>query len=220
MSRTGLALGEAGVPHDDPNYEGTGESSPLSMNYFREQYLEFQAMLNAVDEAFRAGVELRDVAPSPELESLLSEYEGNASTWRGLADTLNMGAQLVNAAGGRMPVLSLPSTLGAGPLMLALPLVVIAAVGSITTWVAWGRGFAQGVRSLADAAKADPAFAAPESQAALDRIAGQVIEAQRKIDFSPFSGIAGIGESVVKWGLLAVGGYLAWRAWMASRDGD
>lgn len=129
-------LGDAG-PHDDGSY--TGETSAVSLDYFREKYREFQVCMNAADQAYQAGLAVAQIAYDAELDALLTEYENRSTTVRATAEALNAGANIVNASGGRMPVLSIPATLGLPPLLM--PAAVVAAVAAAATYVGWSLGY-------------------------------------------------------------------------------
>lgn len=129
-------LGDVG-PHDDVSYEG--DTSVVSLDYFRDKYREFQVCMNAADQAYQAGLSVLQIAPDPEIDRLLTEYESESSRVKAIAEALNMGASIVNAAGGRMPVLSIPQTLGLPPLLM--PAAVVAAVAAAATYVGWSLGY-------------------------------------------------------------------------------
>lgn len=130
------ALGDVG-PHDDESY--TGETSALSLDYFRDKYREFQVCMNAADQAYQAGLTVLQIEPDPEIDRLLTEYESESTRVKTIAEALNAGASIVNAAGGRMPVLSIPQTLGLPPLLM--PAAVVAAVAAAATYVGWSLGY-------------------------------------------------------------------------------
>lgn len=208
---SGERLGEVGVPHDDEGYEGSdpNPAPALSMEYFRAQYLRFQQTLNAVDRAYRAGLIAYGLSPDAELGALLEEYRSNVSTWRGLAETLNMGSSLVNALGGRLPALSLPGTLAALP-ALALPAAVVVAVGSVSAWVAWSQGFVSGVESGIERIRSAPDV----SDEAKARLLGELRDVQQSAQVLGFSGLGGIataGGAILKWGAIALAAFLGWR---------
>lgn len=129
-------LGDVG-PHDDVSYGG--DTSVISFDYFRDKYREFQVCMNAADQAYQAGLSVLQIAPDAEIDRLLTEYESESSRVKTIAEALNAGASIVNAAGGRMPVLSIPQTLGLPPLLM--PAAVVAAVAAAATYVGWSLGY-------------------------------------------------------------------------------
>lgn len=129
-------LGDVG-PHDDVSYGG--DTSVISFDYFRDKYREFQVCMNAADQAYQAGLSVLQIAPDAEIDRLLTEYESESSRVKAIAEALNAGAAVVNAAGGRMPVLSIPQTLGLPPLLM--PAAVVAAVAAAATYVGWSLGY-------------------------------------------------------------------------------
>lgn len=203
-------LGEAGAPHDDLSYAGEVSSSPVSMDYFRTKFSEFQQSLNAADQAYRAGVEAYSIYATPEVGALLDEYEGKASTLKMTAEALNMGASFVNAAGGRMPVLSIPSTLGLPPLLL--PAAVVAAVGAAATYVGWALGYARAMNDAIGYAEN-----IVEDPAQKSSLIAALTKARDAVAIGSGSGL-GMLSGPLK--IAAIGGllFLAWRAYTASQS--
>lgn len=144
MSNHALTLGDAG---NDDWYEGEQSTSPVSMDYARARYLEFQAVMNALDSTYNAMNALYfSVEPDPEIYDWLMDYESKAGQIRALAQTLNAGAATINALGGRMPSLSIPSTLGALPLVIGGALAL--ALASVGAWIAYARGKVAGADAI------------------------------------------------------------------------
>lgn len=213
MSTT-ATLGEAGVPHDDETYGGT-ETSPVSLDYFRSQYLKFQQVLIDADAAYTVGVNLMAMAPDAELAALLDDYQARATWVKGIAATLNSGAELVNAMGGRMPSLSIPGSLGAGPLVV--PVAVLVALGAVSIVVDYFGGFQAGVSQAgarcAAVIQAREDLDDEQKREILAQIAGEL----NKLKSTRAPGIFGSLEGVGKWLLLAGAAFVAWRAYTASR---
>jgi hypothetical protein len=133
-------LGEVG-PHDDASYTGEVSSTPLSLDYFRTKFGEFQQCMNAADQAYQAGLVVSQIAPSDEIDALLTDYESRSVGLKTTAEAMNAGAAIVNAMGGRLPVLSIPQTLGLPPLVV--PAAVVAAVAAAAAYVSWSLGYVQ-----------------------------------------------------------------------------
>lgn len=204
-------LGEAGVPTSDAYY-GDTSTSPVSLDYFRQKYAEFQSLLLALDEAYRAALALWWDPPAgadtAELDRLLQEYEARAASLKGTAEAMNMGAAVVNAAGGRLPPLAIPATLGLPP--LALPLAAVAAVATAATLIAWGTEWMRQVgatlrgymllQSVPEADRAKVATALAE-----------VEKAERVAQASSLGALGNIGQ-LVKWGAIGLGAFLLYRA--------
>lgn len=209
-------LGDAGVPGggSDAAYTGdTGESS-LSLQYYRNKVTEYQNTLNAIDKAANAAMIALDSgalseADAQALDDSLYEYENNKTKMRLTAEAINAGAAAINSMGGRFPSLSIPTGLGLLP--LAVPAATIAAIGVAAALVVWGNTWIKGVnermkRSVVLDAIQDPGQKAQVAQAiALSDSAVQESEA------SSLSGIA----SILKWGALAVGGFLIYKQFIA-----
>lgn len=204
-----MAIGEAGVPHDDASYTGDVPGSALSVSYWRDKAREFQVVMNQIDATAQAAQDMAVLNLDPGLTSdlmgYLSEFDMKKTVFRVAAEGINAGAALINAAGGRFPQLSIPSTLGLGPLVI--PAAAIAALGTAAALIVWGQSWIAGVNErMATAqllATGDPEVA---------RLIARAKAAQIAADQSPLASVSGI----VKWGALAFLGYLAWKT-LASR---
>lgn len=203
-------LGEAGAPHDDVSYAGADPAaSALSLDYYREKVREFQTTLTALDAGYAAAENaLVNLPLDPETQQGLSdwinEYQGKRWTLKATAEAINMGAAAINAAGGRMPVLSLPQTLGIAP---AIPVAAIVATATAATLILWGRDALKILRDyLARAQLLDTAT--PEQRQELARA---MTEADSAVRIAESSGVAALAP-VLKWGAIAIGAYLAWKA--------
>lgn len=202
-------LGDAGLPNDDGSYTGAPSSSAFSMDYYRAKYTEFQQVLSAMDLAYNAGVDLWAINQDEALAVQLDEYEARRGMVKATAEALNLAAQAINAAGGRMPVLSLPGSLGALPALL-VPAGVLAAVASI---IVWGRSFIAGLVQYMQDAQALAAQDTPEKKAALAAALATARQAQQNAE-TPLSSAA----SIVKWAAIAAAAFFAWKAFADHRD--
>lgn len=202
-------LGEAGAPHDDESYTGDVSSSPLSLDYFRTKFGEFQLSLNAADRAYQAGLEAWAIYPTDEVGALLDEYDAKASSLKMTAEAMNAGAAIVNSLGGRMPVLSIPATLGLPPLVL--PAAVIAAVGAAATYVGWAIGYARAMNDAIGYAETTVTDPGQKSQ-----LVAALSKARDAVAIGSGSGLAMLSGPLK---ILAIGGlaFLAWRAYTASQ---
>lgn len=199
------------IPHDDETY---GDSSPVSLDYFREKVRDFQTALNSVDLAYRAGLDVYEISPSDRLAELLTDYESRAGTLKATAETLNAGAALVNAAGGRMPVLSIPSTLGLP--QFVMPAIYVAALATGVYLISWAKDYAALLRAEIDerAAQMD-AQTNPADRA-------KVAAAQASAASAAGGFMSGLGSlaTVLKWGAIGIAAFLAWRAYKAAKNDD
>ena len=194
-------LGDVG-PHDDESY--TGETSLVSFDYFREKYREFQVCMNAADQAYQAGLVVLQITPDPEIDRLLTEYESQSTMVRTTAEALNAGASIVNAAGGRMPVLSIPATLGLPPLLM--PAAVVAAVAAAATYVGWSLGYVSAMTRAIEVVNDSSASA--EAKAEITR---QLQRAKTAAQLGSGTSLSLLSGPVK---ILAIGAlaFLAWRA--------
>lgn len=204
-------LGDVG-PHDDASYEGEVSTVPLSMDYFRSKYLEFQQALNAADAAYAAGFVVYSETGDENLANLISEYQNSAETIKSIAETMNMGAAAANAIGVRLPVLSIPQTLGALPAFV-VPAVVAASLTAAVYWSGRLRGFSIGVaEGIAQArGAAVSAGAAPEVIAKID---AELVKAKQSVSW--FDGFS--LSKLPDWAKLLGIGALAFLAYKSFND--
>lgn len=208
-------LGE--ITHDDVTYAGAStQPSALTLDYYRDKARQFQLTLNALDQGYAAAQAAIDADIDDDLSidlfDMTQEFDGKRALLIGTARAINLGAETINAIGGRFPVLSIPSGLG---LLPALPLAAVAAIATAATLIVWGNEWLTGVNErlrraqlIAEQKQIDPAKAA----ALIDTIAASdaaVVQSQQ----SPLSSIAGM----VKWAAIGFGAFLVWQAWRESR---
>lgn len=216
---TTATLGEVG-PHDDQSYTGELSTAPVSMDYFRAKFLEFQQALNAGDRAYQAGVAAYFAieptsAEYDELYSALLDYESRATEYKGIAETLNMGANIVNTLGGRLPQLSVPQSLGALPGLIVpagVALALSAAVGVIT----YLTGFVAGMNRIIATIERQP-----ENASKAEILAAAKAEASKAVSEMSVNPLSGVGATLGSFaGLLkiAVVGGLAYMAWKSFND--
>lgn len=208
-----IRLGDAQVPGggSDELYTGDVSTSVFSLDYYRTKITEFQSAMNAADLNAYALSQMYDAiddeSAKAEISSLLDEYEGKRSLMRYTAEAINAGASAINAVGGRMPELSIPSGLGFA--QFALPAALIAAIGvaaSLVAWVyTWTKASATVMQrqALLDAIE-DPARRAQAAEAMATNDATVA-----ELESTSFSGIA----SAVKWVAIGVLAFMGFKAW-------
>lgn len=195
------------------------ETSQFSVEYWRQKASEFQRAINSVDSIAQDSWALASVLPEgPQLDAImggLDELESKRTAMRIAAEGINAGAAVINAAGGRFPVLSVPATLGLPPLVLpAAAVAAFTAAAALVSWaVAWSSAQAQRIGAARAAAMeiADP-DKRDETLAEIARLEARSRAAADAGD-SPLASIA----SIAKWAGLAVLGFMAWRAFQGSR---
>lgn len=210
LGSLGAHLGDAWGREPEPTAD---QSSALSLDYFRAKVTEFQSLMNALDLGYQAaqGAVYSDgIDPevSAQLGDLMREYEGRRTMMRATAEAINLGAAAVNAAGGRMPELSIPQTLGRLGFAPALPLAAVAAIGTAAVLMSWGRDWLQGVNQRLRSAQL---IAAQDSPAAAAALAVAMAQSDASLATAEQSGLSSLAP-ILKWGAIAVGAYIAWRA--------
>lgn len=217
----------ADVSKTDPAYTGATDAPGLmSLDYYRDKVREFQIVLNALDSAYQAGVYILadtvDESLASDLRLMLDEYDQKKVAFRLAAETLNAGASIINQSGGRFPNLSIPQSLG-----IAIPLPMLAVVGTVAALIVWGNTWITGLnnrlqteleykskiaaaKEMSDPAARDRALAEiPGLQSALEQTRASTVAATG----SPLSDIAGI----LKWGTIAIAGYLIYQRFFAEK---
>ena len=207
---------------NDRRFSGEVETAPpstFSVEYARQKAVEFQQTLNAVDAVAQESWAMASVLPDgPERDAILegmAEFESKRSSMKAAAEGINLGAAALNAVGGRFPVLSIPPALGLPA--LAMPAAAVAAftlAASLIAWaVAWNRTQVARINAASStlALIEDPAQRA-EVAAEIARIQARA-EAAASAGDSPLASLA----NVAKWAGIAVLGFLAYRAFVASR---
>lgn len=212
------SLGDVG-PRDDASYGGGVSTSPLSMDYYRSKITEFQSTLTGLDAGYRAtlsaldsGAAWMDDETYAGLQSAAQEFQSKRWTMKATAEAINAGAAVFNSAGGRLPSLSIPGTLG---LLPALPFAAIAAVGTAAALTVWGREWLKGVNARLKTAQLLEAQATPEARESLAR---SISESDSALAIAEESGFATLAP-VLKWGAIAVGAWMVWKAVQSFQKG-
>lgn len=199
------------------------ETSPVTVEYWRQKALEFQTTLNAVDSVAQESWALASVLPEgPQLAAVLdglNEMESKRQAMKMAAEGINAAAAVINAAGGRFPVLSLPSALGLPPLVIpAAAVAAFTAAAGLVSWaVGWTRVQTARIGSSVTALNAIEDPAARAQAAAEVAVIRARAEAAASAAQSPLASIA----SIAKWvglGALAFFAFRAFQSTRASRD--
>lgn len=209
-----VLLGDAGAPNDDASYTGEVSDSPVSVDYVRTKIREFQAVMNALHESYESGLWTWNETGQTDstLDNLLRDYESNSAQIKALAETLNVGAEAANAVGLRMPVLSIPQTLGVAPMAIVFPAAVVAAIAAVASWVSYARGYSA---AMTDAIRVVRTNLGDTEQArAIEQQLTRASEAQRKINLPDLSQISG----TVKLISIAALAFLGWKVWSEIAD--
>lgn len=203
-------LGDAGVSNDDASYGGVQSTSALSLDYYREKYREFQSVMSALDTAWQSARAALSVTDDPDmiefLENWLAAFDSKKFTMRATAEAMQLGANTVNALGGRMPSLSIPATLGLP--QLAMPAAAIAAVATAGVLMVWGYQAIKGLNERLKFQQALDAQVSPEKAGELAASIAQSDSALAIADAAPLSTLA----PLLKWGGFALLAFIAYKA--------
>jgi hypothetical protein len=207
------------APSFDP---GTGEgwdepvavpSSPLSVDYYRQKVVEYQTLLNNLQNAREGMIGLVDYGPveiRPELTALLDELDGKIGRYRQVAEALNFGINGINKVGAGFPTLSIPAGLGVAPLVVAGG--IGAAVAVAAALIVWGYTWIQRAQDLARQAQLY-GYLPPEQRAAVAAQALKIDQAAAASAASPLTSIA----NIAKWVGIAAVAYFAYQAYQKAR---
>jgi hypothetical protein len=207
------------APSFDP---GTGEgwdepiaqpSTPLSVDYYRQKVVEFQALLNNLQNAREGMIGLVDYGPAeirPELMALLDELDGKIGRYRQVAEALNFGINGINKVGAGFPTLTIPAGLGVAPLVVAGG--IGAAVAVAAALIVWGYTWIQRAQDLARQAQLY-GYLPPEQRAAVAAQALKIDQAAAASAASPLTSVA----NIAKWAAIAAVAYFAYQAYQKSR---
>jgi hypothetical protein len=205
---------DSSLIYGDPGYAGdTFDPESLTRfadaDYYRNKISEFQATLNAVDLASAQLRRVYEIDGLPEdiwyeALSLLNDYESRRGQFVLAAEAINLASAAANAAGFRMPVVSLPQTLGIAPIALA---GIGAAVAGAAALITWGVAWINGAHATAMRIGMLETLA-PEDRAKAVAAALEIERAQAAAD-NPLSTIA----LTVRWIAIAAVGFFVWKAY-------
>jgi hypothetical protein len=207
------------APSFDP---GTGEgydepfelrASPFSSEYYRQKVIEFQKLLDNLQQAREAAIGLLDYGPTEikaELSALLDELEAKIGRYRQVAEALNFGINGINQVGANFPTLKIPNGLGVAPLVVAGG--IGAAVAIAATLIVWGYTWIQRVQDLAKQAQLY-GYLTPEQRAAVASRALELDQLAAQSQSSPLMSVA----NIAKWAAIAAVAYFAYQAYQKSR---
>lgn len=186
-------------------------TSPFAMDYYRRKAVEFQELIVALDRSYWAasgalGTGALDATTAAALEAALSDYESRRTALRVTAEAINAGAAAINALGGRFPSLSIPGTLGLGPLVA--PAALVAAIGTAAALIVWGSQWMSGVNDRLRRAQVIDA-ATPEQRA---RIVESMAESDNSVSIASGSFLASLAPTA-KWIAIGIGAFLLYRAY-------
>ena len=195
---------------DDPSTDSSGNITPFQLDYYRNKVVEFQNVLNQLDEtAFQARFLIdQDIDPelTAELQDYLLQYDDKKGSFRTAAEALNFAINGANQIGANFPIVKIPSGLGFVP--LAAGAAIAGALAVAAALIVWGREWIAG---LNDRLKAKTILDSvpPEKRPQVAESILKIDQAQKAADASPLSSIA----NIVKWVGIAAVAYFALTAY-------
>jgi len=191
------------------------ETSLFSPDYYRQKAIEFQQIMNALDTAYNAASaalasEATDLDTAEYLSNWIAGFLEKRDQIKTVATTLNAGAEALNYAGVRFPVLSIPKTLGFA--QFAIPAAIAAGFTLAAGIVVWGSQYISGLNERLKRAQILDS-ATPEQKAAVIAAISDSDNSVAQLSSSTLAGIA----PIIKWAAIGVAGWFAYKAWTNRR---
>lgn len=199
--------------YDDAGYTGEvydpeSVTRLASLDFYRDKIREFQASLNALDQAADS---MRALAALPlppaeydEAVSWLTDYEANRGRAIAAAQAINVAAESANALGIRMPVLSWRTLQGVGnPVMIA---AVAGAIGAGAWFLTYAIDMLAAARAQSERVAMIESLT-PEQRAEAVQREQEIALAKARAE-NPISAVA----STVKWVAFGIAAWFAFKA--------
>lgn len=201
---SGQTIGDSG---SDQSYAGDYDpSNPLSLDYYRQQILDFQSCLNQLDVLYK---QLQDtlVMELPEdiyndLYDFSMEIAGKHSELMSVTTALRGLSIAADSMGLRLPSPSISPGLGIAPAVILGSAAIIAAAVAL---IYWERDIATRVQTYYTNAQAMEGLS-PEARAVFATAANKIATAAN-------SGVLDDLASTAKWVVIGLLGYFAYQAY-------
>jgi hypothetical protein len=187
-----------------------GEITSDNLTFIQRKVGDFQAALYSADETATMLRSLYDACDDVEMQiriaDQLDEFDNRKAAFRFAAEAFNAAASAVNAVGGSLPSVVIPSGLG---LLPAIPLGYIAAIAAAGLLIDWAHNWitvsfnlaTEAAKLITDPAKKDQVLADISHTAALQ---------------SGNSTVASVATAF-KWVAIAAAVFMAYKAFTDSR---
>jgi len=187
--------------------------TPFSIDYYKQKVIEFQDLLNRLQQAREATIGLVDYGPveiKGELTALLDELDAKIWRYKATAEALNFGINGLNRAGAGFPTLKIPNGLGVAPIAVAAG--IGAAIAVAASLVVWGYTWITRSNDLAKQAMLY-GYLTPEIRA---KVAQDQLKIQQAADASLQSPLTSVAN-IAKWVSIAAVAYFAYQAFQKMR---
>lgn len=200
-----MKLGEVWVPgqSSDVSYTGNDGASFFGMEYYRNKVKEFQNVLNELDYSAAVLLDTIQVLQYENFDAAYplildyEEFESMKGQFLAAAEAINLGAAGINAMGGRMPELSIPTGLAAP---FVIPVAMVAAVGAAVALISWGNSWLEGVNERLHLAATAELITDPATR---DRVLQDASKIRASAQRAKSTGIFDMAN-IAKW--VAIGG--------------
>lgn len=201
-----------------PDYEAgadtTAAPSAITMDYYRQKALQFQATLNSLDAVSRDLYDAGTVAYATGDATMIAQYEdmraeldSKKSQFLSIMEAINFASQGINAVGINFPRIQAPFGMG------AIPLVPVAVIAGAVALIEWATGFFSRVANIVQSWVDNRTIEMlPESERAaayevLQKTRSTVEVAKAQATGSSLAQLA----TIAKWGAVGLGLFLAWK---------
>ena len=234
--QNGYVIGDDGNTATDPAYNGWGlpvdtswdsaadtapptDVDPNNLSYFQQKLATFQGVLNGMDATYteltnllNSGLNSDDAA---NVQAMLDEFTARKAAFSYAAEAYNFVANTVTSAGGSLPSLAIPQSLGFLP--AAIPFGYVAAIATAAVLIGFGLDWMTRASKLSqDVSSRYVALAnATTDPTEKTRLLNAGMVAQQAADAaaaaannSNAGGILGQIANIIKWVAIGAGVYL------------
>lgn len=200
---------EGNIIGDDGAIDTTPPVSVASsdVGYFQKKVIEFQSVLNSIDDAAQSleSMLVMDITEDQvnQVQAQLSEYYARRSAFKFAAESFNALSGAVNAVGGSLSQINIPSGLGFAPLVV--PAAWIAAIAGASLLITFALGWVANSHNLA--LEIANSITDPVKRDAALQQAAKVAAANQAANTGPIGSLA----SGVKWIAIAGLAYMAFK---------
>jgi hypothetical protein len=200
-----------GFDSPDAAIDTTGAATPLQLDYYRQKVVEFQNILNNLDQTATAATNLSwetlDPQLTDDLNAYLDQYNAKKGSFRTAAEALNFAINGINSVGANFPTVAIPSGLGFVPIAAAAG--VAGAIAVAAALIVWGQEWIKGVN---DRLKTSVVLDAIQDPAQKARVAENIAKTDQALAASQSSPLGSIASSI-KWVAIAAVAYFAFVAY-------
>ena len=243
--QNGYVIGDDGNTATDPAYNGWGlpvdtswdsaadpapptDVEPGNLSYFQQKLAAFQGVLNGMDATYTeltnllgSGLNSDDAAS---VQAMLDEFTSRKAAFSYAAEAYNFVANAVTSAGGALPSLAIPQSLGFLP--AAIPMGYVAAIATAAVLIGFGLDWMTRASTLSQNVSARylalaNATTDPTEKTRLLNLAAVAQQSADNVanaqNAANTGGVLGQLANIIKWVAIGAGVYLLYDAYTKSR---